>query len=93
MTAAPTIDADAINRITTALTYAATSVAKAAAIVNAGHIYATDLPGTYLVRSVTDESRYYVTTLTSCTCLSHTRRGHCKHRTAILVLILTTPGA
>jgi uncharacterized Zn finger protein len=93
MSAAPTIDAAAIDRVSMALSHSAASVARAAAIVNAGLVHVTDIPGTYLVRSVTDESRYYITTLTSCTCPSHVHRGHCKHQTAVLVRTLTTPGA
>jgi hypothetical protein len=92
MATTPTIGAGEIARITAALTHTATSVAKAAAIVNAGLIHVTDIPGTYLVRSVTDENRFYVTTLNSCTCDSQVNRGHCKHRSAILVRILAFPG-
>lgn len=91
--AAPIVSDTDIARITTALTYSADSVAQAAAIVNDGLTYATDRPGTWLVRSVTDKTRWYVTTLTSCTCPSHVHRGHCKHQTAVLVRILAASAA
>ena len=51
-------------------------------------VHATGKPGVWLVRSVTNEDQWYATTLASCTCASHLNRGHCKHQTAVLVLLL-----
>jgi uncharacterized Zn finger protein len=80
----------AVDHIADALARAAvsTALAKAAAIVKDGRTHATDLPGTWLVTSVTDPQRHYITTARTCTCPGAIHHSHCKHQLAIIIRTL-----